>query len=355
MNCPMKISVGLCTYRGEKFIREQLESICDQKRKVDEIIICDDCSNDHTLEICEDVLKKRDIFYRLIRNDQSLGVVKNFLKCYSLCTGDIIFSSDQDDIWHEEKVARMMDVFEAEMNVQLIASDAFLIDQNREVLGLSLRESLGFQTQGMQTSDMLLEMLRTFCITGATMAFRKEFMERYFYESKYWLHDGWLAMVAALKGQLIYLDVKLTFYRVHEGNAVGVGNVSLLKKYNKTKLWKWKKRKLYKQVIAIPYYYEDLAVERSGMYQEFLDVANKKKWNLPKDHLAMIQACIYFWNQRSQLARMNYQECQQMIHKFKTSNYYQTYSESVYFCYFDWYFWLIYHIRPRKKVGDFHA
>src|SRR4030067_269521 len=96
------IGVVLCTYNGEKYLREQLDSILCQTRAPDQILILDDCSNDRTIEIIENFLKK-DGRIRLIRNETNLGYARNFEKGISLCETDFIALSDQDDIWFNDK------------------------------------------------------------------------------------------------------------------------------------------------------------------------------------------------------------------------------------------------------------
>jgi len=89
-----KISIALCSYNGEKYIKEQLLSILKQTREPDEIIIVDDNSFDNTVAIINEVLEGFKIRWELIINPQNLGVTKNFEKAISLCKGDIIFTCD---------------------------------------------------------------------------------------------------------------------------------------------------------------------------------------------------------------------------------------------------------------------
>lgn len=103
----MKTSVALCTYNGEKYIKEQLDSILNQTKKVDEIIVCDDCSSDKTVEILNHYSSTNPGLFKIYINEQNLRSVKNFEKAITLCTGDIIFLSDQDDFWVNEKSGRI--------------------------------------------------------------------------------------------------------------------------------------------------------------------------------------------------------------------------------------------------------
>ena len=80
----MKISVAMCTYNGETYILEQLKSIINQTKQVDEIIICDDCSSDQTTTLVENALNNTSINYKLIKNEKNMGFKKNFYKVLSL-------------------------------------------------------------------------------------------------------------------------------------------------------------------------------------------------------------------------------------------------------------------------------
>ena len=107
----MKLSVALCTYNGEKYIKEQLESILNQTVAIDEIIICDDRSNDKTTAIIEQFQAEYPDKISLHKNHANLGSTKNFEKSISICTGDYIFLSDQDDIWKANKVEKIIQYF----------------------------------------------------------------------------------------------------------------------------------------------------------------------------------------------------------------------------------------------------
>lgn len=93
-----RVSVVLCTYNGEKYIREQLESIVSQTYPIHELLIQDDCSTDATPLIIEEY-KEKYPFIRFYRNKNNLGFNRNFWKAFEKVTGDYIAISDQDDIW----------------------------------------------------------------------------------------------------------------------------------------------------------------------------------------------------------------------------------------------------------------
>ena len=104
-------SVAMCTYNGEKYIKEQLESIIHQTLPPDEIIICDDGSNDHTISAIKETMRVWRGSWMLVQNEKNLGYKKNFQKAISLCQGDIIYLSDQDDVWDLHKMELMNQIF----------------------------------------------------------------------------------------------------------------------------------------------------------------------------------------------------------------------------------------------------
>ena len=107
-NKRMRISVAICTYNGEKYIREQLESILNQEYSVDEIVVGDDGSSDRTIEVAEKILKTSDVSYRILRSTTNIGYRKNFERTIAATKGEIIFLSDQDDVWKRNKVKVVM-------------------------------------------------------------------------------------------------------------------------------------------------------------------------------------------------------------------------------------------------------
>src|SRR5688572_22956866 len=96
----MTVSVALCTYNGANFIGEQLQSICSQTMSPNEIVICDDASTDKTISCIREIKNNYPaIDWKIVKNTSNLGYVKNFEQAISLASGDIIFLSDQDDVW----------------------------------------------------------------------------------------------------------------------------------------------------------------------------------------------------------------------------------------------------------------
>jgi len=101
------VSVALCTYNGAAYLGEQLDSIVAQSRPPDELVVCDDGSTDGTVGLLQAFVPEAPFPVRLYRNERNRGFAKNFERAISLCTGDFIALSDQDDVWKPEKLARL--------------------------------------------------------------------------------------------------------------------------------------------------------------------------------------------------------------------------------------------------------
>lgn len=104
-----KVSVVMTTYNGQKYLREQMDSLREQTMPIDEVIIMDDCSTDHTPDLVSAYIKEYDLKgWNLVQNEQNQGWKKNFKSGFDLATGNYIFPCDQDDIWHNTNAFAML-------------------------------------------------------------------------------------------------------------------------------------------------------------------------------------------------------------------------------------------------------
>lgn len=229
-----KISVALCTYNGEKYIREQLVSILSQTYPVDEIVIADDGSSDHTVEICAKVLGNSGISYQILINEINLGYRKNFEKAIRHTSGDIVFLSDQDDVWIDNKVACMVRVLEQRTDILLTFSDAYLTDKNLDKKG-TLWEAALYNQCKPNYDDFWTLLLKGYFVTGATICMRRELFEYAAPFSEIWQHDGWLAIIAVIYGNIMEVSEKLILYRQHGENQIGASENRSLKEIIHTK------------------------------------------------------------------------------------------------------------------------
>jgi len=216
------ISVVLCTYNGEKYIEEQLRSVCEQTTTPDEIIICDDKSTDNTLFIVNNLKKEYcDIRFVIVKNDTNQGVVKNFLNGCQKSTGDYIFFCDQDDVWLPEKIKKTMAKFHE--GIDLVFCNAKLVDASLRPKGQSLWESLHY-IPGKK--DVLDEMLSRNIFTGMCMAIRRELYENNPAIGDCMLHDEFYGWISVFNNSYAILNEELVLYRQHDNNVVGSGNYS---------------------------------------------------------------------------------------------------------------------------------
>lgn len=221
----MKTSVALCTYNGEKYIVEQLDSILNQTVPVDEIVICDDISTDGTHDIIKQYCKKFPNIIKFHINEVNLRSVKNFEKAISLCTNEIIFLSDQDDIWHLEKVKHFIAYFENHPKIDVVASNGYCIDDTSKV---HEKYAVWDVPQFLTERGVAFNYHKIICYvsnvaTGASMAFRKSICDEILPIPimKDFHHDEWIAILASKRNAFALLPEKYFYYRIHANQQVG--------------------------------------------------------------------------------------------------------------------------------------
>lgn len=229
----MKISIALCTYNGAKYLQEQLESINAQTRMPDELIICDDCSKDNTVEIAIRFAARSSFVVRLYVNEHNLGSTKNFEKAIELCDGDVIALSDQDDIWHSEKLERIEAIFLSKPRTGLVFTDGEVINENLEPAGYSLWQCFGLTSarqEQMREGKPYEVLLPGNVVTGATMAFRSSFKRLILPipAENGLIHDGWIALLIAFAAEVGFINEPLIKYRLHSTQQVGATRVGFL-------------------------------------------------------------------------------------------------------------------------------
>jgi glycosyltransferase involved in cell wall biosynthesis len=214
------ISVALCTYNGERYIRQQMDSILHQDETPDEIVICDDGSTDHTDEIVAEIVSQSMVTCYFYKNEKNLGYIHNFEKAISLCKGNIIFLSDQDDVWHKNKIQRMMRHF-ANPHVMMVHHNDVLVDASSHVLLQSYWDGMGFPLKKFRKNDMSPLFLRNY-IQGSACAFRKCVFDVASPFPDCAVHDEWLALIAMQLGLIVSIEETLMDYRQWGNNSIGV-------------------------------------------------------------------------------------------------------------------------------------
>lgn len=221
----MTTSVALCSYNGGKYIAEQLDSILQQTVPVDEIVVCDDGSSDGTRGILEGYRNRHPGIFSLHYNDENLGYIKNFEKAINLCTGDLIFLSDQDDIWLPEKVARVKQAAKANPDKKVFAHRIDVLLENGGFFKGAFWNRPDFDVSW--NNDQLLEFLifKGNIFPGMSMALTSEAKDKYLpFQKIHRLvsHDYELALKAAAVNGFLIIDEVLTHYRKHDNQTIGV-------------------------------------------------------------------------------------------------------------------------------------
>ena len=227
----MNLSIALCTYNGAVYLKEQLESITAQTRPPDELIISDDQSTDDTLRLMEAFAASAGFPVRLSVNESNLGTAKNFEKAISLCRGDVIVLSDQDNVWHSDYLESIERIFEAKPELSLVLSDAELVDETLRLDDETLFERLRFndRKQRLFKSGRALDVqLRENLVLGATAAFRANLKELVLPISGDGplIHDGWIVLLIAAVGEIDIINRPLVKYRQHSAQQCGVGRTN---------------------------------------------------------------------------------------------------------------------------------
>lgn len=200
------VSIAMCTYNGERFIKEQLDSILNQSYLNIELIITDDGSTDKTIEILEEYQKK-DTRIKVHKNEKKLGFIKNFEKAISLTKGEYIALADQDDVWKKNKIERFLE--EIKENI-LIYSDALLIDKNSHSLNKQLIRPNRNLIKGRNNQSFIFYN----CVSGNTIMFKKELIPYILpIPQEVSFHDIWIAFVASSIGTIDYTDEAMIYYR----------------------------------------------------------------------------------------------------------------------------------------------
>jgi glycosyltransferase involved in cell wall biosynthesis len=213
----VSVSVAMTTYNGIKYIEEQLDSILKQTLRPAEIIVCDDGSNDGTIETLQRYAAAGAI--QLHVNKVQLGVIENFKKAVSLCAaGNFIALADQDDVWEVDKLriqAEMLTNLNTEARPAIVYSDLKLVDDQLQLISPSFMLNLDIRPERETIKSLLFGNFITGCTIMLNPAMRAHFLR---IPAQAHMHDAWLAMVAFTLGQSAYIPLQLIKYRQHGRN-----------------------------------------------------------------------------------------------------------------------------------------
>lgn len=220
----MRTSIALCTYNGAAFLREQLASFDSQTVLPDELVVCDDQSSDGTLRILEEHAATAPYKVNIHVNPVNLGSNQNFARAIGLCQGEIIFLSDQDDVWRSDKIARMIAELDRHPTAGFAFTNAALVSSELAPMSARLWECVGFDATAKgdaETIDLFSRLARQYLVTGATMAFRRKYVSSILPLPGGWVHDGWIAAIVAAFADAVAIDQDLIQYRQHAQQQLG--------------------------------------------------------------------------------------------------------------------------------------
>ncbi len=239
----MNKSICIATYNGSKYILKQIESIRSQLSENDEIIIVDDCSTDDTLSILN---KIDDIRIKIFKNPKNTGHVKSFGRAISLAANELIFLSDQDDIWMDNRLNIFEDKFLQNSQLMLVTSKFNCIDENDNLIENSLKK-ISESNSNHYTKNICMIMLGNIGYYGCTMAFRRELVSKILPIPEYVeAHDLWIAMAGNLLKSNLHIKDKTLYHRIHQNNTSNLN------------------RKLYKKIQA-----------RIGLYKQYMELSKR--------------------------------------------------------------------------------
>ena len=228
----MKISVVLAAYCGEKYIVEQLESLSEQKRLPDEVLIGDDSPGMTVAEKVDDFKKSHaplPFTLKYVKNPRNKGVNANFHSLASVCSGDIIFFCDQDDVWLPDKIKILADELENDPSLDAVCCFSIFVDadlkpwEKQDVREFSALERCG--------SDTLFYLFtkNAICGAGHNIAVRKAAFTQLPVWDEYFLYDSWILRSFAASGSLRFIRERLTLHRVHDSNLTKHAEVNFKK------------------------------------------------------------------------------------------------------------------------------
>ena len=268
------VEILMATYNGEKYIKEQIDSIVNQTYKNWKLLIRDDGSNDKTLDIIREY-EKRDVRIKLLKDSKgNLGFVKNFEELIKNSKNEFIMFSDQDDYWIENKIENYINelnkLSKNELETPLLLhSNSFVCNENLEIIkekfinskvALQYKENSYFFAYTVQGSTALIN--RKLIDIG--IPFLKNVT----------IHDRYFHLLAEFFGKRIFIDKSLMKYRQHLNNNIGAKS-SIIKKILKKRYFEEEERNLIPEIKNK--YEAKIEREKMELIDRYLEVTDRTK------------------------------------------------------------------------------
>ncbi len=227
-----RVNIVMATYNGEKYVKEQINSIIENTYTNWRLLICDDGSSDSTLPIVDEYVRKYKGKIFLHKNEKNKGVTINFLEGMkrissfddNVCGDEYYMFCDQDDVWLNDKIEKTLNLVKKcekkyTSKVPVAAfTDVLVVDENLNEISSSFFKSNGLNPSKIKINQIMMENK----FIGCSVMFNGSLMEKIkIIPQKARFHDWWVACIAATFGHICYLDEPTIKYRQHGGNVVG--------------------------------------------------------------------------------------------------------------------------------------
>lgn len=211
----MKTSVVMSTYNGEEYIIEQLDSLRNQSRPADEVLIADDCSTDNTVDIVRNYIKKNNLTtWKLVVNKQNKGWRRNFMEAMWSTSGDLVFPCDQDDIWRQDKIEIMTKLMGDNSQIQLLTSNYCEFFENGKVRTNPWKNDRQLRQIQLKPNYLLVDSPGcTYCIRRGLLNLSKKY-----WKSEY-PHDALLWRMGLMSNGVYAYTDDLIRWRNHKKSA----------------------------------------------------------------------------------------------------------------------------------------
>jgi len=228
----MQVDIILPTYNSARFLDAQIESIVGQRHQDWCLYIRDDGSSDQTCTLIADWASRDHRIHCLKTTNGHLGLSLGLRELLAATTSPWVFFADHDDVWLDNKLARMLAVAmeKGVLNSMsfpvLLHSDLVVVDANLDIIAPSLWRFLGIERQ----SNHIFSLLRRNRVTGCAAMINRclvDLLLSTLHEKL--VHDWWIAQLASLEGRIVSLPEQLVLYRQHDANQIGAVPAGLAK------------------------------------------------------------------------------------------------------------------------------
>ena len=284
-DCSM-VTILLASYNGEKYIKEQIDSLLNQTYRDFIIHISDDGSTDDTFSIIQSYTSKYPDMISVVQNESnSRGAAHNFMNMMIGCKNDYIMLCDQDDVWLPNKIEITLDKMHSMETIYgkdtplLVHTDLRVVDENLATISPSFRAAMNANYEKTALNNQIIQNT----LTGCTVMYNRALSELITKMPSFMvMHDWWLMLVAAAFGKITALNSQTVLYRQHGDNEIGAKDVRTLR-YKVRKLLNYSEiRKALNDTYAqaqsvLDVYRDKLSADQIALIESYCDIPNQNK------------------------------------------------------------------------------